>query len=66
MKEKMQLGGSGMKDVTKADTSHAMKGKAKAVNVVPRPSGFPVAKATEPIGKLSSSPLKMKGMDGHK
>ena len=64
MKEKMQLGGAGAKDVTRADTSHAMKGKAEVVNVVQRPSNFPAAKASEPNGMLSSSPLKMQGMGG--
>lgn len=60
---KMKLGGAKLNDTNRADASCPVK-KGKVQNVIQRPSGFPSKVGTEPIGSLSSSPLKMKGMKG--
>ncbi len=62
-KAKMNLGSAGMKDTIQADSQIGIK-KTKAVNVAPRPAGFPNKVGQEPIGNLSASPLRMKGMKG--
>jgi hypothetical protein len=62
-KGKMNLGGAKLNDANRADIQVPIS-RAKVQNVVPRPAGFKAKPATEPIGSLSSSPLKMKGMKG--
>lgn len=62
-KAKMNLGSAGFKDSNQADAKIGIQ-KAKVTNVVPRPAGFPNKVGQEPIGNLSSSPLRMKGMKG--
>jgi|688.fasta_scaffold00460_56 hypothetical protein len=61
---KMNLGGAKLNDSNRADAKVALS-KGKVQNVIPRPSGFPNKVGTEPIGSLSSSPLKMQGMKGN-
>jgi hypothetical protein len=61
MHGKMNLGSAGMKDNIKADVGHALK-KGKVDNVIARPAGMKAVQGVEPIGKMSSAPLKMSGM----
>lgn len=58
---KMKLGSAGLKDSIKADCSHPLK-REKVSNVIARPAGMKAAQGVEPIGKLSSTPLRMQGM----
>jgi hypothetical protein len=58
---KMKLGSAGFKDDIKADCVHPLK-KGKVDNVVARPAGMKAAQGIEPIGKLSSTPLRMQGL----
>lgn len=64
MENKMNLGGAGPKTDNRADAT-GVHSKQRVQNVAPRPSGFPNAKAMEPIedvGKRHASSLKMQGM----
>jgi len=58
---KMKLGSAGMKDSIKADVVHPLK-KQKVSNVIARPAGMKAVQGIEPIGKLSTTPLRMQGM----